>query len=68
MAKKKKIRNPVLQDGKIHAFRTNGDLTTKLESLKNKSAFITAAIVDAFTKEEWVSCPTCKGTGLIKKR
>ena len=65
--KKKTSRKELPEYGKLHAFRSDRELTALLEDLDNKTNFITTALKEAFAKKVIVTCPTCKGDGVIRR-
>ena len=49
------------------AFRCDEELFELLNSVENASEFINNAVREAFSKEVWVTCPTCHGIGQIRE-
>lgn len=67
---KKKSKIIVPNDGNketLHAFRGDAELTQLLNQLDNKSEFIVKALWEAFKGGQYITCPKCKGVGVIKR-
>ena len=68
-AKKKRSKIIVPTDGNkgsLQAFRCDANLENLLNQLENKSEFIVKALWKAFQDGQVVTCPECKGTGVVK--
>lgn len=67
--KRKKSRIIVPTDGvkdSLQAFRCDQDLKKILDKLENKSEFIVRALWKALQSGEWVTCPNCRGKGVVR--
>lgn len=50
----------------VEAFKCGIELHKLLNGVDNKSDFIRNALLKAFSKETWVTCPECNGRGKIR--
>lgn len=49
----------------LHAFRCDAELSDLLAGVSNKSEFIVKAVLEQFSREYAVTCPTCEGAGEV---
>jgi len=52
---------------KLIAFRADAELTRLLKTTPNKSEVIVEALRDYFSRDSYVTCTRCKGTGKMKR-
>lgn len=66
---KSKVTSHIMGQGatdNLIAFKVDDGMNEFLDGLENKSEFLRKAVLEAASKERWVTCPTCSGRGEIK--